>query len=86
MFCYSAFVHIPKDEKSKLDKRFKNYVFVGYGHGDFGYKLLNLVDRKIIRSYDVISFEDQTIEDSGKIEKSKSDARSYIDVMPKSPS
>ena len=33
------------------------------GHGEFGYRLQDLVNRKIIQCKDVVFFEDQTIED-----------------------
>nr|XP_029143958.1 probable LRR receptor-like serine/threonine-protein kinase At3g47570 [Arachis hypogaea] len=34
-----AFVHIPRDERSKPDGKSKQCIFVGYGHEDFGYRL-----------------------------------------------
>ncbi|CAL9021276.1 unnamed protein product [Prunus brigantina] len=58
-----AFVHIPKNERSKLDAKSKKCIFVGYGNEEFGYRLWDLVARKIIRSRDVVFFEDQNIED-----------------------
>ena len=39
---------------------------MGYPHKEFGYRLLDPIDKKIIRSRDVIFFEDQTIEDIKK--------------------
>ncbi|CAJ2658330.1 unnamed protein product [Trifolium pratense] len=86
VFGCRAFVHIPRDERSKLDKKSKQCLFMGYGNEQFGYKLWDPVDKKIIRSRDVIFLEDQTIENFDKAEKQKSDARSYIDVVPKPPS
>ncbi|MCI61994.1 retrotransposon-like protein, partial [Trifolium medium] len=64
-----AFVHIPRDERSKLDKKPKQCLFMGYGNEQFGYRLWDPVDKKIIRSLDVIFLEDQTIEDFDKAEK-----------------
>lgn len=61
-------------------------MFLGYGYQEFGYRLWDLIDKKIIRSRDVIFLEDQTIEDFDKIEKPKSDGRRYMDVVPKHPS
>ncbi|MCI55029.1 hypothetical protein A2U01_0076279, partial [Trifolium medium] len=58
-------------------------LFMGYGNEQFGYRLWDPVVKKIIRSRDVIFLEDQTIEAFDKAEKQKSDARSYIDVVPK---
>jgi hypothetical protein len=50
-----------------MHKKSKQYLFMGYGHKKFGYKLWDPVDKKIIRSRDVIFLEDQTIEDLTKL-------------------
>jgi transposase InsO family protein len=63
VFGCRAFVHIPRDERSKLDSKVKQCIFMGYGHEEFGYRLWDPVNKKIIRSRDVVFFEDQTIED-----------------------
>ena len=60
VFGYRAFVHIPRDERSKLDGKSKQCIFVGYGHEDFGYILWDPMKKKIIKSQDVIFHEDQT--------------------------
>ena len=39
VFGCRAFVHIPKDERSKLDDKAKQCIFLGYGHDEFGYRL-----------------------------------------------
>ena len=39
VFCCKAFIHILKDEKSKLDVNAKPCIFLGYGHEEFGYML-----------------------------------------------
>ncbi|XP_048234354.1 uncharacterized protein LOC125370936 [Ricinus communis] len=39
VFGCKAFVHIPKDERSKLDVKSKPCVFLGYGQDEFGYRL-----------------------------------------------
>ncbi|BBG96644.1 hypothetical protein Prudu_005502 [Prunus dulcis] len=58
-----VFVHIPKYERSKLDSKSKECIFMGYGNEEFGYRLWDPIARKIIRSRDVVFFEDQNIED-----------------------
>jgi hypothetical protein len=63
VFGCKAFVHIPKDKRSKLDRKVKQCIFMGYGHEEFGYRLWDPVNKKIIRIRDVVFFEDQTIED-----------------------
>ena len=62
-------MHIPKDERSKLDVKTHQCVFVGYGQNEFGYNLYNLVEKKLIRSGDIVFMEDQTMVDIDKMEK-----------------
>ena len=64
----SAYVHIPKDETLKLDDKAKECIFLGYGHEEFGYILWDSVARKLIKSRDVVFFEDHII---GDVEKSE---------------
>jgi hypothetical protein len=61
VFGCRAFVHVPKDERSKLDSKSKECIFLGYGNEEFGYQLWDPVAKKIIRSRYVIFFEDQNI-------------------------
>jgi hypothetical protein len=61
VFGCRAFVHVPKDERSKLDSKSKECIFLGYGNEEFGYRLWDPVAKKIIRSRYVIFFEDQNI-------------------------
>ncbi len=51
--CHS-FVHIPKDERKKLDFKSKKCVFLGYGSTSKGYRLYDPVKKKVILSRDVI--------------------------------
>ncbi|RVW60490.1 Retrovirus-related Pol polyprotein from transposon TNT 1-94 [Vitis vinifera] len=39
VFGCKAFVHIPKDERSKLDAKTRPCVFIGYGQDELGYRL-----------------------------------------------
>ncbi|GJS33328.1 retrovirus-related pol polyprotein from transposon TNT 1-94 [Tanacetum coccineum] len=48
VFGCKAFVHIPKDERSKLDVKTKPCVFLGYGQDEFGYKLYDPAERETI--------------------------------------
>ena len=43
-----------------------------YEHEDFGYRLYDPVEKKLIRSRNVVFFEDQTIEDIDKGDNTKS--------------
>ena len=69
VFGCRAFVHVPKDERSKLDKKAMQCIFIGYGEDEFGYRFYDPVEKKLVRSRDVQFMEDQTIEDIDKVEK-----------------
>lgn len=73
-------VHISKNERSKLDDRAKQCIFLGHEHEEFGYRLWNPMDKKVIRSKDVVFFEGQTIEDIGKDEQPEKIASNLIDL------
>jgi hypothetical protein len=44
-------------------------IFLGYGLDEFGYRLYDPVEKKLVRSRDVVFMEDQTIHDIEKTEK-----------------
>jgi len=69
VFGCKAFVHVPKDERSKLDAKSRKCIFIGYGKNEFGYRFYSPVEKKLVRSRDVKFMEDQTIEDIEKVEK-----------------
>ena len=60
-------MHIPKDERAKLDANSKQCVFLRHAHDEYGYRLRDPVDKKIVRSRDVVFLEDQTIEDMRRL-------------------
>ena len=47
-------------------------IFIGYGLYEFGYKLYDPIEKKLVRSCDIIFMENQTIEDIDKSEKVES--------------
>jgi hypothetical protein len=53
MFDYRIFVHIAKDERSKFDNKTNEYIFLGYENGEFGYRLWDLIEKKLVKSRDV---------------------------------
>ncbi|RDX79846.1 hypothetical protein CR513_39688, partial [Mucuna pruriens] len=67
VFSCKAFVHVPKDERSKLDTKTRQCIFIGYGHDEYGYRMYDLIEKKLVRSRDVQFVEDQTIEDIDKL-------------------
>ncbi|CAL1406718.1 unnamed protein product [Linum trigynum] len=62
VFGCKAFVHIPKDERSKLDSKTRPCVFIGYGQNEFGYRFFDPIQKKLIRSRDAVFIENETIE------------------------
>jgi len=53
-FGCEAFVHINKENRTKLEEKSKKCTFIGYGVSDFGYRLHDYENPKVIRSRDVI--------------------------------
>ena len=54
IFGCGAFMHVPKEKRSKLDNKAKKCSFVGYKDGIKGYKLWNPLTRKVVYSQDVV--------------------------------
>jgi hypothetical protein len=69
VFGCKAFVHIPQDERSKLDSKTRECIFLAYGGDQFGYKLYDPMERKVVRRRDVVFVEDQTIVDIVEIKE-----------------
>ncbi|KAL7219494.1 hypothetical protein ACSBR2_012530 [Camellia fascicularis] len=84
VFGCRAFVHILKDERSKLDSKLRQciYIFLGYGRDEFGYRLWDLVNKKFIRNCDVVFLEDQTIGDFSKGDQPEPKTSDLIDINP----
>jgi hypothetical protein len=53
-FGCEAFVHIDKENRTKLEAKSKKCTFIEYSVNDFGYLLWDYKNHKIIRSRDVI--------------------------------
>ncbi|RDY13360.1 putative protein, chloroplastic, partial [Mucuna pruriens] len=45
-------------------------IFIGYGNDEYGYRMYDLVEKKLVKSHDVQFMEDQTIEDIDKKDNS----------------
>ena len=58
VFKCKAFIHVPNELITKLDDKAIPCIFIGYGDEEFGYKILNLEMRKVIRSRDFVFHED----------------------------
>ena len=48
-----AYVHVVKEQISKLDSKSRSCSFLGYGEVQFGYKQWGLIDKKVIRIRDI---------------------------------
>src|ERR1700722_13873805 len=53
-FGCDAYVHVAKEKRTKLDSKSEKCIFIGYKDGLKGYKLWNLVTRKVVYSRDVV--------------------------------
>ncbi|KAJ8492242.1 hypothetical protein OPV22_013963 [Ensete ventricosum] len=82
VFGCRAFAHVPNNERSKLDGKTKDYIFLGYSHDQFGYRLWDPEKQMVFRSRDVVFFEDQTIKDLKNEAPAKTSAEGFIDYDP----
>jgi hypothetical protein len=57
LFGYYAFLHVPKEKRSKLDKKEVKCIFIGYKEEMKGYKIWDLASRKIVYSRYVVFIE-----------------------------
>ena len=88
-------MHVPKEQRSKLDYKATPCIFLGYGGEDFGYRLWDPYQKKFIRSRDVVFYADQTIGDSDKeaqpdgavrgVDPLASDEESHDDILKQLP-
>ena len=58
-----VYVHVVKDKRGKLDPKTRPCIFLGYGDDEFGYRLWNLQEKKVIRSRDIVFMEEKIIAD-----------------------
>ena len=65
IFGCSAYAHIPKDERSKMDPKAKKSIFLGYGIGIKGYRLFDTDTSKVFHSRDVRFNETASISEQG---------------------
>ena len=70
VFGCRAFAHVPDLERSKLDGKTKECIFLDYSHDSFGYRLWDPLKKRVFRSRDVIFYEDQNVRDLQKESRS----------------
>eukprot|EP00253_Pinus_taeda_P036449 PITA_36449 len=54
VFGCDAYVHVPKEERTKLDSKSEKCIFIGYNDGLKGYMLWNQTIRKVVYNRDVV--------------------------------
>ncbi|KAE8699066.1 hypothetical protein F3Y22_tig00110597pilonHSYRG01396 [Hibiscus syriacus] len=57
IFGCPTYVHVPADERSKLDAKSNECIFLGYKKGVKGFKFWDLVAKKIVINRDVVFYE-----------------------------
>lgn len=58
VFGCRAFVHVPKDERAKLDAKTKECIYLGSPRDELGFRLWDPATKKLVRSRDVVFYED----------------------------
>jgi hypothetical protein len=77
-FGCEAFFHIDKDNRTKLEVKSKKCTFIGYRINDFGYRLYDYENHKIIRSRDVVLNEKVMYKDQLQKKKQGKEETKYI--------
>jgi hypothetical protein len=54
VFGCDSYVHIPKENRSKLDNKVEKCIFIGYKYNIKGHKLWDLLTKNIVCSWDVV--------------------------------
>jgi hypothetical protein len=54
VFSCDAYVHVLKENRSKLDKKVQKCIFIGYKYGIKGYNLWSQETNKVVYSRDVV--------------------------------
>lgn len=74
-------MHVPKQQKAKLDLKVIECIFLGFGDNKFGYRLWDPENKKLIWNKDVVFKEDQTF---GDFESKKKDLKNmYVEALKK---
>jgi hypothetical protein len=84
-FSCESFVHIDKENRTKLEAKSKKCTFIGYNVNDFGYCLWDYENNKIIRSRYVIFNEKVMYKDQllGKIQEKEKPEYKVLDEITK---
>ena len=86
VFGCKVFAHVPKEQRLKLDNKANPCIFVGYEDVEFGYKLWDPKKKKMIKSRDLIFYENENLVNLEKTEKAKDAIVGVPDLTPTSSS
>jgi hypothetical protein len=90
VFVCDAFVHFPKEKRSKLEKEEIKCISIGYKEGMKGYKLWDIASRRTMYSRDVIfrevkgKYKSAVVQTKKNLEKVKSEQRNKVDNLDES--
>jgi hypothetical protein len=76
-FSCESFVHIDKENRTKLEAKSKKCTFIGYSVNNFGYRLWDYENKKIIRSIYFIFTEKVMYKDQLQGKKHKKEKLEY---------
>ena len=79
VFGCQAFVHVPKDERKKLDSKSKKCILLGYGTTTKGCSLYDPLKKRVLFSRDVIFNECKYVFEESTQQKSQK--RVYLDYF-----
>ena len=81
VFGSTAYVHIPKDSRGKLDSKTSKCILVGYGSVQKGYRLYNREAQKILHSRDVKFDEGEKVTQQVVLEEESEAPTRKVDTL-----
>ena len=75
-------MHVAKDRQENLNPKTRPCILLGYGDNEFGCRLWNLAEKKVVQSTDAVFMEENTIvdwESEKKTSTSESTDRDSLD-------
>ena len=81
VFVCSAYTHVPKDERKKLDPKAKKCIFLGYGTARKGYRFYDNKTSKIVYSRDIV-FNESSRGCESEEEKELIQVESFTEEVP----
>jgi transposase InsO family protein len=81
----TAYIHIPKEKRTKLDTHSHKGIMVGYGGGTNQYRVWDLTRKDVVVSRDVVFIEGKPVNQTPAIYEEPRIIHDSITVMPKPP-